>query len=120
MNERLYAKCNRSAELFRLFERLTADYAPGEYRFAERYPAEHKEYRTIYTEFLASEDPALVRVGFRMKRFLLELDETDRTFKRNRQESRQARKQLDLLRRATRQLDEAIRTFILALPEEVA
>ncbi|MFC6458602.1 hypothetical protein [Paenibacillus vulneris] len=120
MNKELYARCNRITELLWLFARVTADYAPGEYRFAERYPAEHKEYRTIYTEFMASDDPALTRFGFRMKRLLFELNETDQTFQRNRQESRQARKQLDLLLRAMRQLNEAIRTFILALPEEVA
>lgn len=111
MDDVVYAKLDRAAVLFQLFECVITDYKPGDYRFAERYPQENVEYCAIFTEFIDSNDLALARVGFRMKRLLLEINESDRTFQRGRP-SRQSRKQLDLMYKALQQLEAAIVAFL--------
>ncbi|GGA06427.1 hypothetical protein GCM10008018_60360 [Paenibacillus marchantiophytorum] len=100
----------KAGDINEIIAQMVEHHELGDYRFETRYPEEHAHYRRISGEFLASDVPQVSRLGFRMERVLLELNETDKTFAKHvpgKPVPRQGRKQIDLMTRAFQNLAEA-------------
>jgi hypothetical protein len=106
-----WRKCERVSEILDVIYGVTRDFDAGNYRFPSRYPGEHAEYRRLASEFKASNRLELARLGFRMDRMLLELNETDKTFQKFNNGSRQTRKQLDLFQQTLTKLIDAVQAL---------
>lgn len=93
-------KIERAAEMFGLIAEATDRLRPGEYHIETTFPDECREYTTIAREFRASNIPELSHFGYRMQALLREVTETDRTYRHYPADSRTARRQLGLMRKA--------------------
>ncbi|MEW9700713.1 hypothetical protein [Paenibacillus sp. SI8] len=107
LNAETCAKLDRMAEITRVLAQIIDSRRPGEYRFETDYPAEHRKFLRIATQFRSIGNPELNTYGFRAQVVLRELAETDRTYRTAWIESRAARKQMALLVKAVGKFREA-------------
>ncbi|MFD0675282.1 MULTISPECIES: hypothetical protein [unclassified Paenibacillus] len=94
LTEDMVAKLERIDELVSVVSKAAGQV--HQVRFASRWPAECAELRNVAADIRAY-GPEFGRLSFRLARIIDEMDETWRVHQDNRLDSRQARKQRDLL-----------------------
>jgi hypothetical protein len=107
MDQLTYEQLERVGQINKIIADMIDNYLPGNYRFVQRNPEESFEYGLLALCFSVSSVPELATVGQRMHELMTALHDTDRVFNEYSGDKAPLHKQLDLLRAALGNMDDA-------------